>query len=53
MGDHMKHKAFELADEVAVLFYRLTVGSLVEGSDGLTSQMRRAVVSIPFDVLYG
>ena len=27
MGDHMKHKAFELADEVAVLFYRLTVGS--------------------------
>ena len=47
MGDHTKLRAFELANEVALLVYRLTASFAGEELYGLTSQMRRAAVSIP------
>ncbi|MBW2239214.1 MAG: four helix bundle protein [Deltaproteobacteria bacterium] len=47
MRDHTKLRAFELADEVAVLVYRVTAGFSREELYGLTSQMRRAAVSAP------
>ncbi|MBW2572420.1 MAG: four helix bundle protein [Deltaproteobacteria bacterium] len=46
MRDHTKLRAFELADEVAVLVYRVTAGFPREELYGLTSQMRRAAVWI-------
>ena len=46
MRDHTKPRAFELADEAAVLIYRITKEFPKEEIYGLTSQMRRAVVSV-------
>jgi len=51
--DHTKLRAFELADEVAVLVYRVTAGFPREELYGLTSQMRRAAVSIPSNIVEG
>ena len=53
MRDHTKLRAFELADEVAILIYRLTRGFSKEEIDGLTSQMRRAAVSVPSNIVEG
>ena len=53
MRDHTKLRAFELADEVAVLVYRVTAGFPREELYGLTSQMRRAAVSIPSNIVEG
>ena len=53
MRDHTKHRAFELGDEVAVLIYRVTEGFPREESYGLTSQMRRAAVSVPSNIVEG
>ncbi len=53
MRDHTKLKAFELADEVALLIYRVTAGFPKEELYGLTSQMRRAAVSVPSNVVEG
>lgn len=47
MRDHTKLRAFELADEVAVLIYRITREFPKEEIYGLTSQIRRAAVSVP------
>jgi len=44
MRDHTELGAFELADEAAVLFYRLTAGFPREKLYGITSQIRRAAV---------
>ncbi|MBI4778575.1 four helix bundle protein [Candidatus Desantisbacteria bacterium] len=44
---------FELADEVAVLVYRITCGFPREELYGLTSQMRRAAVSVPSNIVEG
>lgn len=53
MRDHTKLRAFELADEVAILIYRATQGfPRVEGY-GLTSQMRRAAVSVASNIVEG
>jgi len=40
MRDHTKLRAFELADEVAMMVYRVTARFPKEESFGLTSQMR-------------
>ncbi len=53
MRDHTKLRAFELADEVAVLIYRATKGFPKEEVYGLTSQMRRAAVSVPSNIVEG
>jgi len=51
MRDHTKLRAFEMADEVAVLVYQMTVEFPREELYGLTSQMRRAAVSVPLTSL--
>jgi len=51
MRDHTKLRAFELADEVAVLVYQVTTGFPREELYGLTSQMRRAAVSVPSNIV--
>lgn len=53
MRDHSKLRAFELADEVAVLIYQITNSFPREEIYGLTSQMRRAAVSIPSNIVEG
>ena len=53
MRNHYKLKAFELADEVPVLIYRITFGFPKEETYGLTSQMRRAAVSVPSNIVEG
>ena len=53
MRDHTKLRAFELADEVAVLVYRETRQFPKEEIYGLRSQMRRAAVSIPSNIVEG
>jgi four helix bundle protein len=53
MRDHTKLRAFELTDEVAVLVYRVTAGFPKEELYGLTSQMRRASVSVSSNIVEG
>lgn len=53
MRDHTKLKAFELADEVALLIYRITAEFPKAELYGLTSQMRRAAVSVPSNLVEG
>ena len=53
MRDHKKLRAFELADEVALLIYRTTSGFPKDELYGLTSQMRRAAVSVPSNIVEG
>ena len=53
MRDHTKLRAFELADEVAILIYRTTRKFPREETYGLTSQMRRAAVSVPSNIVEG
>lgn len=53
MRDHTKLRAFELADEVAVLVYQVTTGFPKEELYGLTSQIRRSAVSVPSNIVEG
>jgi len=53
MRDHTKLRAFALADEVAVLIYRVTRNFPKDEMYGLTSQMRRSAVSVPSNLVEG
>jgi len=53
MRDHTKLRAFELADELAILIYRGTAKFPKEEMYGLTSQMRRAAVSVASNIVEG
>ncbi|MBU0967471.1 MAG: four helix bundle protein [Proteobacteria bacterium] len=53
MQDHTQLRAFELADEVAILTYLETRNFPKDEMYGLTSQMRRSAVSVPSNIVEG
>jgi four helix bundle protein len=53
MRDHTKLRAFILADELAIRIYQLPQKFPKEEVYGLTSQMRRAAVSVPSNIVEG
>jgi four helix bundle protein len=52
MRDHTKPIMFELADEVVLLIYRAAREFPKEEVYGLTSQMRRAAISVPSNIVF-
>jgi four helix bundle protein len=53
MRNHEKLRAFELADELVLLIYQMTRKFPRHEQFGLTSQLRRAVVSIASNIVEG
>ena len=53
MRDHKKLKVFQLADQLAVHIYQSTRNFPTEEKYGLSSQMRRAAVSTPCNIVEG
>jgi 23S rRNA-intervening sequence protein len=50
MRDHTKYKAFQLADALVISVYLMTKSFPREEIYGLSSQMRRAAISIPSNI---
>ena len=53
MRDHRKLRAFELADELVLAIYSATKSFPKDEQFGLTSQLRRASVSIASNIVEG
>ena len=53
MRDYKNIKAFQLADELVVEIYKITKNFPKDEIYGLTSQLRRATVSIPANIAEG
>ena len=53
MRDHKRLRAFELADELTLLIYKITKSLPKEEIYGLTAQMRRASVSVTSNIVEG
>ncbi len=53
MRDHTKLRAFELADELVLLIYKETKSFPKEEKFGLTSQLRRAIISVASNIVEG
>ena len=53
MRGHTKLRAFELADEIALMIYHITDRFPKEEVFGLTSQMRRPAISVPSNIVEG
>ena len=53
MRDHRKLRAFELADQLAMITYKQTAKLPKDELFGLVSQMRRAAVSVASNIVEG
>jgi four helix bundle protein len=53
MREHKKLRAFELADDLVIIIYQVTRSFPKEELFGLTSQMRRAGISVPSNIVEG
>ena len=53
MRDHRALRAFDLADEIALMTYKVTKQFPREEIYGLVSQMKRAAVSVPSNIVEG
>ena len=53
MRDHKKLRAFDVADQLAMLTYKQTTSLPRDEVFGLVSQMRRAAVSVTSNIVEG